>query len=308
MNRLFATLLLSTSVLAPSGVNAGAADPKAAAVLAEARKAIGGDANLAAVTALTVAGKQSRTMGDMQMSGDFEIAMMLPDKYLKTQVDNTPMGVTLTRESGFSGDQPLIHNSSGHGGGNVRIIMGTPGVRPGEKPTSEQQAQIDAQMLRAQRQDFARLVLAWLAVAPAGMPLEFVHAGEAESPDGRADVIDVKGPDNFAAKLFVDKKTRLPLMVAYRAVEPRMRTMTARGAAGNPDQATREAAEQMQAPPMSDIQLFFSDHRKVDGLTLPFKVSKSVDGKPTEEWDVEKIKVNPVIKPDTFTRKKSTGR
>lgn len=308
MNRLFATLLLSTSVLAPSGVNAGAADPKAAAVLAEARKAIGGDANLAAVTALTVAGKQSRTMGDMQMSGDFEIAMMLPDKYLKTQVDNTPMGVTLTRESGFSGDQPLIHNSSGHGGGNVRIIMGTPGVRPGEKPTPEQQAQIDAQMLRAQRQDFARLVLAWLAVAPAGMPLEFVHAGEAESPDGRADVIDVKGPDNFAAKLFVDKKTRLPLMVAYRAVEPRMRTMTARGAAGNPDQATREAAEQMQAPPMSDIQLFFSDHRKVDGLTLPFKVSKSVDGKPTEEWDVEKIKVNPVIKPDTFTRKKSTGR
>lgn len=308
MNRLFATLLLSTSVLAPSGVNAGATDPKAAAVLAEARKAIGGDANLAAVTALTVAGKQSRTMGDMQMSGDFEIAMMLPDKYLKTQVDNTPMGVTLTRESGFSGDQPLIHNSSGHGGGNVRIIMGTPGVRPGEKPTSEQQAQIDAQMLRAQRQDFARLVLAWLAVAPAGMPLEFVHAGEAESPDGRADVIDVKGPDNFAAKLFVDKKTRLPLMVAYRAVEPRMRTMTARGAAGNPDQATREAAEQMQAPPMSDIQLFFSDHRKVDGLTLPFKVSKSVDGKPTEEWDVEKIKVNPVIKPDTFTRKKSTGR
>lgn len=308
MNRVVATFALSVSVVTPYGVNADAADPKAAAVLAEARKAIGGDANLAAVTALTVAGKQSRTMGDMQMSGDFEIAMMLPDKYLKTQVDNTPMGVTLTRESGFSGDQPLIHNSSGHGGGNVRIIMGTPGVRPGEKPTSEQQAQIDAQMLRAQRQDFARLVLAWLAVAPAGMPLEFVHAGEAESPDGRADVIDVKGPDNFAAKLFVDKKTRLPLMVAYRAVEPRMRTMTARGAAGNPDQATREAAEQMQAPPMSDIQLFFSDHRKVDGLTLPFKVSKSVDGKPTEEWDVEKIKVNPVIKPDTFTRKKSTGR
>jgi hypothetical protein len=308
MNRLYATLVLSASVLAPSGVNAGAADPKAAAVLAEARKAIGGDANLAAVKTLTVAGKQNRTMGDMQMSGDFEIAMMLPDKYLRTQVDNTPMGVTLTRESGFSGDQPLIHNSSGHGDGSVRIVMGTPGVRPGETPTPEQQAQIDAQMLRAQRQDFARLVLAWLAVAPAGMPLEYVHAGEAESPDGRADVIDVKGPDNFTAKLFIDKKTRLPLMVAYRAVEPQIRTVTTAGAAGNTDPSAREAMQQMQPPPTSDIQLFFSDHRKVDGLMLPFKVSKSVDGKPTEEWDVEKIKVNPVIKPDTFTRKRSAGR
>ncbi|MCA1558932.1 MAG: hypothetical protein LC804_01215 [Acidobacteria bacterium] len=213
------------------------------------------------------------------------------------------MGVTLTRESGFSGDQPLIHNSSGHGGGNVRIMMGAPGVRPGETPTPEQQAQIDARMLRTQRQEFARLVLAWLAVAPAGMPLEFVHAGEAESPDGRADVIDVKGPDNFTAKLFVDTKTHLPLMIAYRAVEPRMRTVTS-GPAGNPDQAVRENLQEMAAPPLSDIQLFFSDHRKVDGLTLPFKISRSVDGQPTEEWDVEKIKVNPVIKPDTFARKK----
>ena len=307
MNSLATTLVLSVSVLAPSVLNARADDSKAAAVLAEARKAIGGDAKLAAVKGLTIAGKQSRTMGEMQMSGDFEIAMVLPDKSLKTQVDNTPMGVTLTRESGFSGDQPLIHNSSGHGGGNVRIMMGAPGVRPGEKPTPEQQAQIDARMLRAQRQEFARLVLAWLAVAPAGMPLEFVHAGEAESPDGRADVIDVKGPDNFTAKLFIDKKTHLPLMIAYRAVEPQMRTVTTGGGAGATDEAAREAAQQMQSPPTSDIQLFFSDHRKVDGLTLPFKISKSVGGQPTEEWDVEKIKINPDIKPDTFTRKKSAG-
>lgn len=303
MNSLAATLVLSVSVLAPSVMNAGADDSKAAAVLAEARKAIGGDATLAAVKSLTVAGKQSRTMGEMQMSGDFEIAMVLPDRYLKTQIDNTPMGVTLTRESGFSGDQPLIHNSSGHGGGNVRIVMGAPGVRPGEKPTPEQQAQIDARMLLAQRQEFTRLVLAWLAVAPAGMPLQFVHAGEAESPDGRADVIDVKGPDNFTAKLFIDKKTRLPLMVAYRAVEPQMRTVTAGGAAGNTDQGAREAVL-MQPPPTSDIQLFFSDHRKVDGLTLPFKISKSVDGQPTEEWAVERLKVNPDIKPATFIRRK----
>jgi hypothetical protein len=82
-----------------------------------------------------------------------------------------------------------------------------------------------------------------------------------------------------------------------------MRTVTAGRATGNTDQAAREAVL-MQPPPTSDIQLFFSDHRKVDGLMLPFKVSKSVDGKPTEEWDVEKIKVNPDIKPATFIRKK----
>src|SRR4029453_5674299 len=46
-------------------------------------------------------------------------------------------------------------------------------------------------------------------------PLAFGLAGQAEAPEGKADVLDVKGPGNFAARLFVDNKTHLPLMLSW---------------------------------------------------------------------------------------------
>ena len=50
-------------------------------------------------------------------------------------------------------------------------------------------------------------------------PLTFTHGGTAESPDGTADVVDVKGED-FAARLFIDSKTHLPLMLSWMDKEP----------------------------------------------------------------------------------------
>ena len=60
------------------------------------------------------------------------------------------------------------------------------------------------------------------------MPLEFKYAGQAEAPDGKADVLEVQGPDGFTAKLFVDGKTHLPLMLTWMDKEPLVMTMGAR--------------------------------------------------------------------------------
>ena len=38
-------------------------------------------------------------------------------------------------------------------------------------------------------------------------------------------------------------------------------------------------------------------------LTLPHKIDISLDGQPNEEWTVEKYKVNPTIKADTWEKK-----
>ncbi len=40
-------------------------------------------------------------------------------------------------------------------------------------------------------------------------------AGRAESPQGTADVLDVKGAGGFSMRLFVSTDTHLPLMVSW---------------------------------------------------------------------------------------------
>ena len=41
-------------------------------------------------------------------------------------------------------------------------------------------------------------MLGWFAAAHPSLSVEYTYAGEAESPDGKADVIDVKNADGFA--------------------------------------------------------------------------------------------------------------
>jgi hypothetical protein len=45
-----------------------------------------------------------------------------------------------------------------------------------------------------------------------------------KSPDGKAYVIDVKNADGFAARLFIDEATQLPLMLTYQGPQPRIIT------------------------------------------------------------------------------------
>ena len=66
------------------------------------------------------------------------------------------------------------------------------------------------------KQDFARLTLGMFAGSFSGYPLTFAYGGQAEAPQGKADVIDVKGPANFALKFFVYRDTHLPVMVTWQ--------------------------------------------------------------------------------------------
>jgi hypothetical protein len=53
-------------------------------------------------------------------------------------------------------------------------------------------------------------------------------------------------------------------------------------------------------PKMIEYRLFFSDYRKVDGLSMPHRIARGSGGKTTEEWDVTSYKVNPTFKADRF--------
>jgi len=207
------------------------------------------------------------------------------------------------------------------------IRMGGPGgfaSGDGEKPTPEQLAEMSKSMVRSSQFEASRLMLGWFAMAHPAANAQYTFAGEAESPDGKAYVIDVKNGDNFAARLFIDEQTHLPLMVTYKAPQPRM--LSAGGgprqvapAGGNPHTVTmtssmsdeeRKKAQaeiekqikelQRQPPVLTDYTVFFEDWRDADGVKFPFKMRRAMGSETTEEWTVSKVKVNPRIDPKRF--------
>ena len=49
--------------------------------------------------------------------------------------------------------------------------------------------------------------------------------------------------------------------------------------------------------------MYFDDYKQESGIWLPHHVSRSIAGKPSEEWTFKTITVNPAFKPDTFQPK-----
>jgi hypothetical protein len=287
--------ILSTMTIG-SRAAAAAADPTAAALLAQARAAIGGDKVLAGVRGLACAGTIQRAFGDRQVAGDLTIDLALPDKMLRTE-SLSPMGDAslLVTEQGLNGDTLLR---------SFRTLNTPPGAVIRTPPPPSPGSDAEAQALRNSRAELARLVVAMLLASPATLPVDFTAAGEAQGPDGKADVLDVKATGGFAAKLFLDKETHRPLMLSYRGASPRVVVQTQRVQGPPPAQANAGAdALQPQPPEVVDITMFFDDYRSVDGVQLPHHVVRAVDGQTNEEWTFKTIKVNPSFKADAFTRR-----
>ena len=90
--------------------------------------------------------------------------------------------------------------------------------------------------LKRSQTDLARLYLGLTGSTQPGFNCTYTYGGQAESPDGKADIVDVAGPEDFKARLFVDAETHLPLMLTYMEPEARvmMRTLTRDGRSGGP--------------------------------------------------------------------------
>ena len=334
MVRKIAPAVLALVVAAALAAPAQVGDVKQ--VLADARAALGGDKKLDAVKTLTLSGQSLRTNpSGTTVGGDIEVAIALPDKFMRRDMVANMGNMSIYRVSGFNGDGVINEMDqppqlSGGGGGQVVMFrMAGPGgtvTGPGSAPlTPEQQDAMRKAMLGSAKQDFARLTLGMLATSFPAFPLTMTYAGQAESPDGRADIIDVKGDGDFAVRLFIDTKTHLPLMLSWMAREPMMITRQVGGPGGGqtvvagggtaqaaPGKMTPEEREKLAAQMAAqakeaeakrrivEYRLFYADYRSVDGVMLPFRLERSVDGKPTEEITFDKVKVNPKIDAKTF--------
>lgn len=143
-------------------------------------------------------------------------------------------------------------------------------------------------MLHHPHADFARRVLGLLLQTPADFPLQYTYVGGVEAAGGNADLLDVTGPEGFKAKLYLNSVTHLPMMLSYTAVEPVV--FIFKKAQGS-EEAARMTVER-PTPKEALIEVRFSDHRNVNGLMLPYHITKSVNGQISEEITVESYELN----------------
>jgi hypothetical protein len=288
MLRVAAVLLAAHAIEA---VAQGAAD-RAAAVLAQARQALGGEERLRQVSRLQAAGDFRRVLGEMQMEGELELLLEAPDKLRRNEEIAMPGGATMTRTEVVNGTE--VWDDSGQRGGmghGVAMIMRGPG---GAALDPEGVKEMQRRMRRA---ELRRYAAAWLLAAEGTV----VHAGIAEAPDGKADVIEIAPGDGAPMRLFIDQETHLPLMITWRGPQPRMMVRRGGGPPPGRDDAAREAA---QAGPPTEVtfEMRLAEYREVDGVMLPHRITRAIDGQPNEEWTIASYKVNPSFKSNTFTR------
>lgn len=335
MIRNAGTSLVLALALTASGAKAAAQGRDAGQLLAGARSALGGN-KLAAIKTLTAEGRTTRANpSGTSTENEFEMALELPDRYLMRTVMMAMGNMSIYRNSGFNGGQVIeeIDRPPSLTGGNIVFRIAGPGggaVDP-EKMTPEQKAEFDQRRLLSNKKDYAKLALGMFAASPAAYPLELSDGGQAESPDGQADVIEVKGEGGFTARLFIDARTHLPLMLSWMDKEPLVMQMgpggvsmgagggaavttvtRSGGAPGGPANMSKEDREKL----MSDVEarrkeaearlrtveyrIFYGDYKSVGGVQLPHRIQRSIDGKPTEEMIFDTIKINPKIDPKKF--------
>jgi hypothetical protein len=292
-----------------------AAVARAADILEATRQAIGGG-KLASIKTLVASGQTKRVRGNNIVPIEFEIDLELPDKYLRK--DESPAEESDPTSIGFNGDD-LIQAPAP----SMPAMPARPGGPPPPGP-AQLEAQRKARVMTI-KQDFVRLALGIFADSFSTYPLTFAYAAQAEAPQGKADVLDVTGANNFKLRFFVNSDTRLPVMVSWTqpptnvivtvpgqpppatvapgavvvegpAAPATSATQDEKAAYAKAVQAVRQKA---QATPVEN-RLYFADYRDVDGVLFPFRLRRAIGADTTEETTFDRFRINAKIAPQKF--------
>jgi len=305
---------LRVAVLATMGIQAGLApsvlaqDPgKGAALLAEARRAIGGEERLLGVKTLDVRGAFKRAAGQFNMGGELQIRIERPDK-LRRDEDLSPPGggPAVVRTEVLNGTEVWEENS-GRGAFITRFGRGGDAGRGGPDGggrAAADPARIQELQRTARQAELARLMLAWLLAADGSV----TWVGTAEAPDGKADVLEVTPAAGPALRLFLDASTHVPLMITWRGVAPQMVFAGRRGGRGArgdgapPEGAPRPDGPRPDRPPDATLRMTLGGYKTVNGIKLPHLVTRGFNDTTVEEWVVESYRINPSFRGDVFAQ------
>ena len=310
---------------------------KGGSLLAEARKALGGEDKLAAVKRLQVKGEMRRGQGNLTLEGDTEVFLEPPDKFRRNEsLTLGPGGPGIDRVEALNGNDIWDENNGGGGrfgrggfgggggdfggggrGGDFGGFRrgGNGGQQNGDADPARAQG-IDPErlkelQLRNRRAEVSRLLLALLLTTDS--PVAWI--GTAQSPEGTADVLEVKSSDGTATRLFLDSTTHLPLMMTWNGGGQR----GGRGGQGGQGGFRGAPAQEPQAgaavdaaqgrrgrgaggAPPATLEMHLSDYKVVNGVKLPHLITRGTNGQTAEEWAIKSYRINPNFKGNTFTK------
>ena len=300
---------------------------KAASILAESRKALGGDDKIAAIKTLEIKGTARRGAGDVNIEGDMTIVMERPGKYLrKEQILLGNGGIDVVEglngaeswdEQKFSGGMNFDDGGDGGRRGGGPRGGGAPGQTPAAGATPDEAAKQAA--LAARQAEVARILLALFLTTD--QPVK--HTGTAVTPQMTAEVLEMTAPDGSAVRLIVDSKSYMPLMLQWTGIaqDPiaalaaragfRGRGRGGRGGFGGfggrqgPQQPQQPAAKVVSADELAKptaLRMYLQDYKTVNGIKLPHLLVRGTGDQVTEEWEIKSYKINPNLKADTFKK------
>jgi hypothetical protein len=308
---------------------------EAAAVLSAAREALGGEKRLSSVKTVVANGQTRQLQGENLVPILFEINIELPDKYVRT--DEIPARESGPSSRGFNGDG-LVQSGDAPGGprrGGPPPGGGTPpppaaarSNTPGEGGRGPSGPPPNPTV--PVKQDFAKLTLGMFASSFSSYPLSFGHAGQAEAPEGKADVLDIKGAGNFSARLFIDSKTHLPLMLSWTTPPNLVPVVAGQKPPANlppgsvtfdtpmppPETATTEEKKKFEEEALAvrkkamassrptENRIYYADYRDVDGLKFPFRIRRAVGATTVEETVFDRFRINARVDPRKFEVRK----
>lgn len=172
-----------------------------------------------------------------------------------------------------------------------RSAQGSPAG--GNRPPGLENPSVKSSLESQARKDFLCLALALGQTATPGTKLSFSHGGLVNAGPRSLDAIEIAGPDEFAARMFIDQATSRADMISYREIIMPNAGYIVSTDPSNPPAEGKEIA----------VQLQFADYRPIDGMNLPHLSVKAVNGFPVQEWKIEKYKLNPDLKPKRFEKK-----
>ena len=311
MQRITVIALLLALSMAP-GIEGQTKDPeKGAALLAEARRALGGDDRLRAVKTLDVRGDFKRLAGQTTIEGELQVRVELPDK-LRRDEDLSPPGggPAIVRTEVLNGATVWDENSGGGrmfmgrvgGGGGGGGGRGGAGGALGGDAQAGGRAQIDpAQLQEAQRRarqtELARFALIWLLTTDA--PVAWM--GIAEAPDGKADVLEITPAVGPALRLFLDASTHIPLMVTWQGAAPQLMIAGRRGGRGE-GRGDAPAGGRGPGGPPATLRITLADYKTVNGVKLPHLMTRGANDMTIEEWTIDSYRINPTFRADVFSK------
>lgn len=323
-------LVVTVSAVQTAGAGQQPEEDKANAVLAEARKALGGEDKLAAVTKLQITGTTRRANGNFNLEGDTEIFLERPDKFRRNESLTVGVGgssldrTDILNGSEFSSEVGGDFGARGRGrfgGGGAGAAAG--GGNTQGAPSPEALERLRDFQRRNLQSEVSRLLIALLLTSET--PFRWI--GTAQAPEGTADVLEVKTPDGNATRVFIDTTSRMPLMLTWTG--PAGRGFGGRGGqgrrgqgsadAGAPAPEGRAAGDQPAAPgggadqargrggrgaagPPATLEMHLAEYKTVNGIKLPHLITRGVSGETNEEWVVRNYRINPGFKANTFTK------